>query len=209
MAASTIENIYNDYRTASEYPADYTFDFFSKNAIQFNNITTLKNESELKLYIELIWQQLNALYQKDRLNKAADIAIKHLKIIDNEIDRLNLLSIKDDWYYGILLFKGMAFYRLRDYKTSTPIFKQLVAHDSKNDNYKIWLSYSLYGERMWISKTVTVVCAVMILIEIFFKKLIPSYSVRMWLDGIAIFGLVATMIYDYYIKRNFRKRKIG
>ncbi len=89
MTASTIENIYNDYRTASEYPPDYTFDFFTKNAIQFNNITTFKGESELKLYIQLIWQHLNALYQKDRFNDTADIANKHLKIIDSEIYRLN------------------------------------------------------------------------------------------------------------------------
>jgi len=47
------------------------------------------------------------------------------------------------------------------------------------------------------------------ILEIFFKKLIPSYLVRMSLDGIALLGLVATMIYDYYIKRNFRKTKIG
>ena len=202
---TTIENIYNDYRTANEYPSYYTLDFFAKNAIPLNNLDSFKDDNELKLFIELSWQHLNALYQKDRYNDTADNAIKYLKTIDSKINQHNLPFIKDDWYYGILLFKRMATYRLRDYKTSTPIFKELTEHDSKNENYKNWLRYSKYGLHLWISKTITVVCGLLLLIEVFFKKYIPSFFIRISLDSIALIGFVGTLIYDYYIKRSFRK----
>ncbi len=208
MTANNIQQLYSDYRTATEYPPDYTLDFIARNTILFNNIKSFKDADELNLYVQLSWQHLNALYGKDRFNETADNAIKYLHIIDSEIDRLNLHSSKDDWYYGLLLFKGMAIYRLRDYKTSTPIFKQLVAHDTKNENYKSWLSYSLYGQRMWISKTIVIICMVLMLIEFFFEEYIPSFIGRMSLLGIALTGLIGTSIYDYYIKRSRRKSQL-
>ena len=208
MTTNTIKQLYGDYRTPSEYPHDYTLDFITRNAILFNNIKTFQDADELNLYVQLSWQHLNALYSKDRFNETADNAIKYLQIIDNEINRLNLNSSKDDWYYGLLLLKGTAVYQLRDYKTSTPIFKQLVAHDSKNENYKNWLSYSLYGQRMWISNTIVIICMSLGAIEIFFEQYIPSSMVRMSLLGIALTGLIGTGIYDYHIKRNRRKSQL-
>ena len=207
MTATLIENIYNDYRAANEYSPDCTIEFFSKNAILFNNITKFRDESELNFYIQLLWQYLNALYKKGRFNNAADIAIKHLNIIDGEIERLNLVQLKDDWYYGILFIKGMALYELRDFKISTPVFKQLVGYDSKNENYKNWLNYSLYGQRLWISHTISIVCLALILLEIFIGHHITSFF-ALSLDGIAFAGIFSTMVYDYYIKRSFRKTKL-
>ncbi len=130
---------------------------------------------------------------------------KNLKFIENEIERLSLKAFIDEWYIGLPSFEAMALYHLRDYKASTNIFRQLTQYDKRNGNYKNWLSYSLYGQRMWISKTITVLCGLLILIEIFFKRYIPSFLVRMSLDGIALIGLVGTAIYDYYIKRSFKR----
>ncbi len=205
MATNSIQFLYNDYRSATEYSPEYALDFFSRNALQFNNITSFQDSEELHLYIELTWQYLNALFVKDRYNVTVDQSIKHLEIIDRERERLNITSTKNDWYYGILFIKGMATYRLRDYKTSTLIFKRLMVVDPKNDNYKNWFNFSTYGQRMWMSKTITIVCGVILLIEIFFKSYIPSFMVRMSLDGIALTGFIGTLFYDYYIKRSFRK----
>ena len=144
------------------------------------------------------------MYQKERFNETADNATKYLKVIDSKIDP----HIKDDWYYGLLLFKGMATYRLRDYKTSTPIFKRLTEYDSKNDNYKNWLSYSKYGKRLWISKTIVVVCVLLFLIENFFKQDIKSFYLRILTESVFFIGLVGTIVYDYYIGRSFRKTKL-
>jgi hypothetical protein len=207
MATNNIENIYFDYRTATEYPPDYTLDFFKKNSILFGNLTALKDEEELKLYCELVYQNLSALYQKGRFNDTVDTAKKSLKFIDIEKERLRLTKFDGEWYNGLLSFQAMALYNLRDYKASTTIFRQLADNDKKNENYKNWLSYSLYGQRMWISKTIMVLCGALILIGIFFKGYIPSFFVRMSLDSIALIGLVGTAIYDYYIKRSFRKTK--
>lgn len=207
MATNTIESIYFDYRKATEYPPEYTLDFFTRNSIFFSNLKTFKDEEELKLYCELLYQNLSALYQKGRYNDTVDTAKKILEFINAEIVRLKFRALDDDWYYGILLFEGMALYNLRDYKASTNIFRRLTEHDKKNENFSDWLNYSLYGQRMWISKTIAVLCGVLILIEIFFHRLIPSFFIRISLDGVALIGLVSTGIYDYYIKRSFRKAK--
>jgi hypothetical protein len=205
MTTTSIENLYEDYRAVSEYPPDYTLDFFQKNAIYLKNLPAFKNDNELKLFIELSWQHVNALYLKDRYNETVDNAINYLKIINSKINQHDLTFIKDDWYYGILLVKGIATYRLQDYKTSTAIFEELTEHDSKNENYKNWLRYSMYGKRLWISKTIAVLCAVLFLAEVFFKKYISSFYLRFSLDSIALIGLIGTLIYDYYIKISFRK----
>jgi hypothetical protein len=205
MGTNSIQLLYSDYRTATEYSPEYVLDFFSRNALQFNNITRFQDGDELHLYIELTWQYLNALFIKDRYNVTVDQSIKHLEIIDREMEHLNITSIKNDWYYGILFLKGMATYRLRDYKTSTLIFKRLIEVDPENDNYKNWLNSSRYGQRMWISRTITIICVALLLIEIFFKKYIPSFIARLSLDGIALTGFIVILFYDYYIKRSFRK----
>jgi len=207
MAANTIQQLFNEYTSAPDDQPEYVLDFFMRNAIPFNNVNAFQNSDELHLYIELIWQYLNALYKKDRYNDTINNAIKYMLIIDSEIARLNSSSIRDEWYYGIFFFKGIAAYRLRDYKTATVVFKKLVNHDKKNENYKIWLSHSSYGQRMWISKTIMVACGLLLLTEIFFKKYLPSFMVKISLDGIALTGFIGTMIYDYYIKRSFRKKR--
>ena len=190
----------------TEYSPDYALDFFSRNALQFNKITRFQDSDELHLYIELTWQYLNALFVKERYNNTVDKSIKHLEIIVREMERLNISGIKNDWYYGIHFLKGMATYRLRDYKTSVLIFKRLMETDPKNESYKNWFDFSRYGQRIWISHTITIVCAAILIIEIFFNKYIPSFMVRISLDGIALTGIIGTLFYDYYIKRNFRKR---
>lgn len=205
MGPNSIQILYSDYRTETEYSPDYTLNFFSKYALDFNNIIRFQNSDDLNLYIELTWQYINALFVKDRYNVTIDQSSKHLEIIDEEMERLNINSINNDWYYGILLLKGMATYRLRDYKTSTLIFKRLLEADPKNDNYKIWYNFSRYGQRMWISRTITILCCALLLFEIFFKKYIPSFLVGISLDGLALIGIIGTLVYDYFIKRSFRR----
>jgi tetratricopeptide (TPR) repeat protein len=204
---STIETIYNDFRSAKQFSNDYAIDFFETNPVSLSDFKTFKDRNDLKFFIELVWQYANALYLKNRYNDTIDKTIKYFPVIESEVERVGDRTLKDDWYYGILFLKGMASYNLRDYKASTPIFKQLVARDPKNENYQKWLNYSLYGQRMWISKTIVIVCCALIAIEIFFGKYVPSIA-RMSLDGIALLGLIGTGVYDYYIKRSRRKSSL-
>lgn len=159
---SNIEKIYDDFRTDFDSKPDFVIDFYSKNSLFFNNIKTFKNKEELRLFIEITWHYLNAIYQKDRFNDTVDNANQNLLLIDNEIDLLNANDLKDDWYNGVLHFKGMATYRLRDYKTSTSIYKYLTSVDSKNDSYKNWLNYSSYGQKIWLVNTINIVCGLLI-----------------------------------------------
>ncbi len=200
-----IEKIYNDLRADFENTPDYVIDFYSKNNLLLNNIKSFTDKEELRLFIEIVWQYLNAVYQKDRFNETVDFADKNLKLIDSELIKLNADELKDDWYNGILHFKGMASYRLRDYKTSTPIYKYLTKSDPKNDSFKNWLNYSTYGQRLWLVNTINIVCGVMVLVYFFYKEYIEVFEIKISILGIAMFGLFANWGYEYYIKRSFRK----
>ena len=102
----------------------------------------------------------------------------------------------------------MASYYIKDYKTATSIFRKLVIFDNQNDRYKNWLNYSKYGQRMWISKTISIISCLLIIIEIFFKKYIPNPLIGLWIDGIGLAGLSFTFGYEYFIKRSMRKSKL-
>ncbi len=202
---SNIEKIYNDFRENFENNSDFVIDFYTKNSVLLNNIKSFKNKEELQLFIEITWQYLNAIYGKDRFNEAIDFADRNLTLIDSEISKLDANEVKDDWYNGILLFKGMSSYRLRDYKTSTPIFKYLVNSDPKNDNFKNWLNYSSYGQKYWLVNTINIVCGLMVAGEILFRDYIESFELRIFILGLGMLGLLGNWGYEYYIKRSFRK----
>lgn len=200
-----IEKIYSDFRTDFENSPDYVIDFYSKNILFLNNIETFTDKEELRFFIEIVWQYLNAIYQKDRFNETVDFSDRNLKLIDSELSRLVADDLKNDWYNGILHFKGMAAYRLRDYKTSTLIYKYLTTADPKNDSFKNWLNYSAYGQRLWLINSINVVCGLLVLIYFFSKEYIELFSVRISILGIAMLGLFTNWGYEYYIKRSFRR----
>lgn len=200
-----IEKIYNDLRLEFQNSPDYVIDFYSKNNLFLNNIKTFTDKEELRLFIEIVWEYLNAVYQKDRFNETVDFADKNLEIIDSELIRLNADELKNDWYNAILHFKGMASYRLRDYKTSTPIYKYLTKADPENDNFKNWLNYSSYGQRLWLVNTINILCVLLIATEIIFKEQIESFHLRVSFLGLGLLGLIGNWGYEYYIKRSFRK----
>ncbi len=202
---TNIEKIYDDFRTDFENKPDFVIDFYSKNILFFSNIKTFKNKEELRLFIEITWQYLNAIYQKDRFNDTVDNANRNLQLIDNEIDRLNANDLKDDWYNGILHFKGMATYRLKDYKTSTPIYKYLTSAVPKNDSFKNWLNYSSYGQKIWLVNTINIVCGLLIAVYFFAKDYIELFEIRISILSIGFLGLMGNWAYEYYIKRSFRR----
>jgi hypothetical protein len=200
-----IENIYSDFRTNYVDKPDFAINFYEKNAIYFNNIKQFRDNEELRLYIEMISNYANAVYQKDRCNLAIDIVDKQQLFIDNEIRRLNADDLKDAWYFSLQFVKGMASYNLKDYKTATPIFKKLVEFDNQNDRYKSWLTYSQHGLKLWLVKTINIVCGGLILTEMIFKSQIQNYYARQTLLVIGLLGLLANGAYEYYLKRNHRR----
>ncbi len=202
---TNIENIYSAFRKNYVDKPDFAIDFYEKNLIYLNNIKQFKDKEELKLYIEIVCKYAEAIYQKDRYNLAIDFVDKQNNFIDNEILRLNADDIKDAWYHSLQFVKGMASYKLKDYKTATPIFKKLLQFDNQNDRYKNWLSYSQYGQKLWLVRTVSIVCLGLLVTEMVFKAQIPNYYVRQTILVVGLLGLFANWSYEYYIKRNHRK----
>lgn len=207
IGIETIDQIYSNFHATYQHNPDFILEFYTQHSIFFYNVQVFKTEEDLKLYIELIWQYLNALYKKSRYNDTIDNADKFQAIIDNEIHRLKAIHLKNDWYYGILLLKAMAHNQLSDFKTATLLFKNLMQVDPKNDTYIKWFAYSQNGQRLWLVNTINIVCMLLIIIETFLKSYISNHYVRQTLLFVGTLGLMANWGYDYYIKRNFRKQK--
>lgn len=202
---NSIENIYSDFRINFINTPDFAIDFYKRNSLYFNNIKQFKDKDELRLYIELICKYVEAVYQKDRCSLAVDIIDKQQLFIDKEIQRLNADELKDNWYHSLQFVKAMASYNLKDYKTSTSIFKKLVQFDNQNDRYKNWLIHSQYGLKIWLVRTINIICIGFVAIGLVFESQIPNYYIRQTILIIGLFGLLSTKTFEYYIKRNHRK----
>ena len=204
---TTIANIYNEYKITHKEGPSFTIDFYDNNLIFLNNITSFQDIEELRLYIELLWQYLNAKYAKCHYKDVvATVTIKR-PLIDSEIMRLNSDKLKDDWYYGIIFFGGMSSYNLKDYKIATPLFKELVNHDNKSDRYKNWLNYSIAGEPGWITNSVYVSSLLLMGIQILLDKFYTPFAFNGSLLNLGVLGLVSAGLYDFYNKYRFRKTK--
>src|SRR5688572_4025309 len=200
----TIETIYTDFRSNFKDTPNFTIDFYLEHAIFFKNIKQFSNKEELRLFIELNWQYLNATFRKDRFNETVDIVNEIQPLIEREIVRLNASDLKDDWYDGIIAFKGMATYKLRDYKTATSIFSTLVKVDPKKDNYRNWLNHSTYGKKQIIINILGITFLTIGTIVPLFKNNIPV-SIRFPVLLICAIGFFSVWGYDFYIKRSLRK----
>jgi len=202
---NSIENIYSDFRTNYVDKPEFAIDFYEKNSIYLNNIKQFQNKNELRFYIELVSKYSEAVYQKDRCNLAVDIVDKQQIFIDNEIQRLDADDLKDAWYHSLQFVKAMASYNLKDYKTATPIFKKLVQFDNQNDRYKNWLTHSQYGLKLWLVRTINIVCGGLLVAEMIFESQIPNYYVRQTMLVVGLLGLLSNRAFEYYLKRNHRK----
>ena len=206
---NNIEYIYSDFRTNYVDKPEFAIDFYEKNSIYLNNIKQFKDKDELTLFIEIVCKYAEAVYQKDRFNLAIDIVNKQQVFIDNEIQRLNADDLKDAWYHNLQFVKGMASYNLKDYNTATPIFKKLVQFDNQNDRYKNWLTHSQYGLKLWLVRTINIVCGGLLVTEIVFKSQIPNYYVRQSILVIGLLGILSNWGFEYYLKRNHRKTNLN
>jgi tetratricopeptide (TPR) repeat protein len=207
LPITTIEDIYSEFSSVNIYEPDSIIGFYEKNAIFFNNIKQFKDADELIMYIEIVCRYATAIKDKGRYNLAIDFLEKHQVFIDQERKRLNISDTDNFYYNGLSLIKGVAYYNLKDYKTSTPIFKKLVLLDNQSDLYAEWYQYSLYGQRRWISNVILIISMALIAIGIVFSKAIKSPIIKIQMDSIGILGILGTSIYDYYTKRSFRKKK--
>jgi hypothetical protein len=208
MNKLTTEYVYADFKSVAEYTPEYASVFFEKYADYFKTVNSLKDNTELNLFIELTWQHLHMLYVKNMYAETFAKSTTYLKIIDNDIHRLNSNSVKNDWYYGILFFEGMSSYRLGRFKMSTAIFERLTQYDGKKEDFKMWHRYAIYQQNRKISKTIMTVCIILLLTEIVFEKQITSYLLKMTMLGFALVGFIVTICIDQYLKRAIKKKPL-
>jgi tetratricopeptide (TPR) repeat protein len=202
---NNIDNIYSDFKTNYQKSPDFFIDFFERHSNYFNNISELNDKQQLKFYIEIICKYAEAIYQINRCNLAIEIVDKQQAFFDKELQRLDANELKDAWYHSLQFIKGMACYNLKDYKTATPIFKKLVQFDNQNDSYKSWLKYSRYGQKLWLVRTINIICAGLIVSETIFESQIPNYYAKQSILTIGLLGLLTNMGYEYYLKSNHRR----
>ena len=201
---SSIENIFNEYKTNYKDGPSFTIDFYKNNSIILDNITTFQTSEELRIFIELTWQYLNAKYSKGHYSDVIDIVSKKRSLLDSEIIRLDNSNLKDDWYYGIIFISGMSNYSLKKYKKAISIFQELVNYDSKSDRFKDWLNHSIYGQRSWLTRTVLftslIFIGAQILLDIFYKH----FAFNGALLDIGMLGLVSSALYEFFMRYKFR-----
>ena len=202
-----IENTFAVYKATRQPTAAFHIDFYNSNKVFLNSIKQFRDSEELWIYIELNWYYLSDLSKKAHLNDLVDIAEKIRPIIDAEIKRFGAEKLKDNRYYGLLYFYALASYNLRDYKTATPLFRELVKSDPKNDNFKKWLEYSVLGQRQMLLMTISIVGLVIFFAELIFGKKYLLPWTRVWIDAIAFIALMTSLGYDYYVRRKLRKKK--
>ena len=206
MQKEVIET-YNQFRESFIDNPDFVINFFSERQTLFSSIQKFESVEILNSFSQMAWHFLKAMYQKGRYNQVINFANQLLNSIESESIRLHGKTSIEYWHNGILHFKGMAAYQLRDFKTSTPIFRYLAKLDPESDNFKIWLNLSRYGQSMWLVRLINIVCGITLLIYVLSKNHIQSFEVRISLLLIACIGFVVNWSYEYYKKRSIRRFK--
>ena len=210
MPTGLITDLYEELFYLLENDSNSVLDFFTNNALVFNNLKTFGNKDDLNRYIVLTSWYADSLNKKDRYNDTFELVNRLLPIIDSEIIRLNTPELKNDWYYFILFLKGTSSYNLRDFKTAVPIFKYLVKQDPQNEKYRNWLKHAVFRQRSRIVIVIYIVCGLLLFVQIAFRSFgLASYTFRQTVSIIGLLAVLSTGAYEYYLKRNLRKTKLS
>jgi len=203
--AITLETLYYDFRSNYQDKPEYSINFYTDNALFFNNLSSFKNIDALRMYIQITCRYVNALFNKSRFNECIEACDKNLSIINNEILKLNINEVRDDWYLAILFADARSYYNLKDFKRSTALFKSLLWYDPKNESYKNWLNYSKYRRISKYFNISAIIIPICVLVEIFFKNPIPRVVMRsIFVVYFLIF--ITILSYNYYLERTRRKK---
>ena len=208
MSAKSLDHIYTSFRAGFQDSPDFAIDFYQRHASALDGMERFDNPSQVKYFAELNWHYINALLQKDHYNRSIDEASITLPLIEFESSRLNAPDVRDEWYRGILYLKGMAHYRLRDYKHAVAAFKDLLSLDPENDLYYKWYHNALYGQRLRYTNLIWSVSAVLLLFVLFFEEFLPGTKSRLGLTILGFAGVVGNLAYEYHSRRSFRRVKI-
>jgi tetratricopeptide (TPR) repeat protein len=205
MREQTFDNIYTHFRASFKESPEYAIDYYTRHGSFINSIKSFNTPSNLAYFIEMSWHYINALYLKDHYNEALDEIERVLPIINEGLIRMYANDLKGEWYYGIYFLKGLASYKLRDYKTAVAVFGNLIKHDAKNDLYQKWFRYSEYGQRLRSINIVWIGSSILLLFFQFFAEFLPGKTPKIVLSAIGLAGVIWNLLYEFYARRSFRK----
>jgi len=137
-----LEILYDDFYELD--PNDYygIIKFYESNILILENKSSFKDKADFEEFILLQCQYIISLEKTGKYRKTISKAEMVIKLLDNNSRTYNIDLNIYTTYWSILTSKGRAFYNLKDYKNSIPIFERLLEWDSDNDNFKNWLNAS-------------------------------------------------------------------
>ena len=147
-----LEILYDDFYELD--PNDYygIIKFYESNILILENKSSFKDKADFEEFILLQCQYIISLEKTGKYRKTISKAEMVIKLLDNNSKTYNIDLNIYTTYWSILTSKGRAFYNLKDYKNSIPIFERLLEWDSDNDNFKNWLNASKSEKRNLINK---------------------------------------------------------
>jgi tetratricopeptide (TPR) repeat protein len=205
MREQTFDNIYTHFRASFKDSPDFAIEYYTRHGSFIKNLKSFTTPTDLAYFIEISWHYINALYLKDHYNEALDEIERVLPIINEELVRMYANDLKGEWYYGIYFLKGLASYKLREYRAAVSIFQGLIKQDPRNDLYQKWFRYSEYGARLRMINLVWIASSILLLFVLFFEEFLPNREIKIVLTIIGFAGVIWNLLYEFQARRSFRK----
>jgi hypothetical protein len=204
MREQSFDNIYTHFRASFKDDPDFAIEYYARHGKFIKGLKTFSNPTDLAYFIEMSWHYINALYLKDHYNEALDEIARVLPIINEGLVKMYANDLKGEWFYGLYFLKGLASYKLRDYKTAVSVFRGLKKVEPGNDLYEKWLRYSQYGQRLRSINMVWIGSCILLLFVLFFEEFLPNTATKVALSSLGIAGVAWNLLFEFHARRSFR-----
>ena len=146
-------------------------------------------------------QYVISLEKMGKYSKTVAYSDKLLQLIDLNKEEFGINLRDFTTYWSIMTSKGRALYNLKDYKNAIPIFEKLLAWDSENDNFKIWLNASKSRKRNAINKYLYIIASILLVTEIFFGDQLGNPKIKLYMTGVGFIAFMIALINEFFVDK--------
>jgi hypothetical protein len=203
----TIIEVYNDFRKSSDYDSNWVLKCYEKHNLYINYLDSFNNEEELRLFIWICFFVSRANFERKRFNDTIQFAESKMLVIDQYIWRQNAFDQKNEFYYGIKNYNGMANYRLKDFKVSTAIFTQLLQEEPRNDDYQNWLNHSKKQQSRGFRNSLYIIFFLILAIEMIYSRFSHNSTFAFIMLIMSTVGFTVLLLYDFVSDGRSRRKK--
>lgn len=193
--------IYSDFYDIDSNDSIGIIRLYEKNQILLDNKSTFKDYDDFEDFVLLLGQYVISLEQMGRYSKAVKYSDKLLDLIDLKKDYFKIEKKDFTTYWSIMTSKGRALYNLKNYKSSIPIFEELLEWDSDNDNFKNWLDASKSRQRNSINKYLYIIASILFIAEVFFGDQIGNPKIKLYMSGFGFIIFMIALINEYFVDK--------